>query len=348
MKPDFKRRRNTLREKTRDGVIILHKGGEHFNENLFYLTGLDTFYTTAIISLEDDFECILTNEIERPFLSKETGVEDIRVSNPDALDKQLIGILKEIHPKTIYTDYFVSSKTPLPAELIDSIKGALPKIRIKQLPQQLDQMRLMKDDYELNVMKRGVKVIYEIFKSIEGLIVPGNSEALISSEIYRSLVVEGFNKFYDISVASGERSTIPFYRENCHNLPKKGVVLIDIAAAIDYYVCDMTRTFQIGQVLDNDQASVFQLVEEVHAAIMERAVKDTTLAALNKIAADMFKAHGLDEFYYNKIGHFVGLGVSDPGDEHTLLEKGMVFTIEPGLYMQHRGFAVRKEDMVFL
>lgn len=348
MKPDFKKRRDILRQRTQDGVMILHKGGEHFNENLFYLTGLDTFYTTAIISLEDDFECLLINEIELPFIPKETGVEDIRISNPDALDKQLIDILKEIHTKSIYTDYSASSKTPLPAELVDSIKEALPNTKIKQLPKQLDQMRLIKDDYELNVMKKGVSIIHNIFDAIKNLIVPGNSEALISSEIYRSLAAGGFNKFYDISVASGERSTIPFYRENCHKLPKKGVILIDITAAIDYYVCDITRTFQIGSEVDTEKDEIFHLVEETYSVIMDNVVAGTTLGDLNKIAFDMFKSHGVEKFYYNKIGHFVGLGVSDPGDNDTLLKKGMVFTIEPGLYMRHKGFAVRKEDMFFL
>ena len=200
----------------------------------------------------------------------------------------------------------------------------------------------------MRVMKKGVRVIYDIFNSLEELIVPGNSEALIASEIYRKLVAEGFNKFYDISVASGESSVIPFYRENCHNVPKKGVVLIDIAAAIDYYVCDIARTFQVGPEADNEQNEIFKLVKEVQSVVMEKAVVGTTLGTLNKIAFDMFRAHGLEEYYYNKIGHFVGLGVSDPGEDNTLLDKGMVFTIEPGLYVRGKGFAVRKEDMVFL
>lgn len=349
MRPDYCKRRHKLRGSIGNGVIVLFRGGEHFNENLYYLTGLDTFFTAAIISLEDNFECLYVNPIEIPFISKtECGFEDIRSSTPDSITDNIVLTLKEIGAKAVFTDYSANSKTPMPPEIIDTIRNKLPKTSIYQLPAYLDKMRLKKDSYEIDLMKKGVQIIENIFESIKDMLKPGVSEKAIASEIYKQLVAGGFNKFFDISVASGANSIIPYYRSNSGILPESGVILIDIAAAIDYYICDLTRTFYIGGFQRKQDKELFHIVQYVHDKILENAVPGVTLGYLNKMALTMFKDYGVDQYYYNKIGHFVGLGVADPGDDSTFLEPGMVFTVEPGLYMIDRGMAIRKEDMIFL
>jgi len=348
MNPDYRRRRQALRATQQRGVIILHKGGEHFNENLFYLTGLETFFTTAIISCDSDFECILTNEIELPFISNSSGIDDIRRSNPANLHSEVINILKLLKPEVIYTDYSLYSKTPLPPFLYEAIKSEFSEASICHLPEQLLHMRLVKDRYETEVMQKGVGIISNVFETLKELIAPGLTETSLASEIYRQLVLGGFNKFYDISVASGPRSSIPYYRSNDNILPDKGVVLIDIAAAIDNYVCDMTRTFPIAGKFSEKEQAIFNLVIETQEKVIADALPGTTLNALNMKAFDVFKKHNLERYYYNKIGHFLGLGVDDQGGDDVILEKGMVITVEPGLYLNQDELGIRKEDMVFL
>jgi Xaa-Pro aminopeptidase len=347
MNPDYRQRRQTLRAKQQRGVIILHKGGEHFNENLYYLTGLETFFTTAIIDLQSDFECILTNEIELPHISQSSGISDLRPSNPENLHADVVNILKSLNPQSIFIDYSLYSKTPLPPFLYDAIRSEFSEASISHLPDQLLHMRLVKDKYEIEVMKKGVGILTKIFETLKGLIAPGVTETSLAAEIYRQLVLGGFNKFYDISVASGPRSSIPYYRSNDNVLPDKGVVLIDIAAAIDNYVCDMTRTFPISGQFNEKEQALYDLVIEAQAEAIAGAVPGANLDDLNMKAYDIFKKHNLERYYYNKIGHFLGLGVDDQGGSDVTLEEGMVITIEPGLYMHQDGLGIRKEDMVF-
>ena len=348
LQPDYKYRRQRLRNIVQRGVVVLFKGSEHFNENLFYLTGLETFYTFAVISLESSFECVLTNPIESPHIGNTPQLSDIRPISPDSLLSELLSLLHALKPSEIYCETDLHSKTPLPSSIYAALSSSFDDVPISNIPSALTRMRLTKDTYEIAVMRRGIEIVSNVFASLEEIIAPGISEMELSAEIHRQLVRGGFNKFYDICVASGPRSAIPYYRANNNLLPDSGVVMIDIAAAVDNYVCDMTRTFPITGIFNEREQALHNLVVDVQETVIVDALPGTTLNVLNKRAFTIFSNHNLERYYYNKIGHFLGLGVDDQGENDVVLEKGMVVTIEPGLYLNHEGLGIRKEDMIFL
>lgn len=330
------------------GWLLLWKGAEHFNENLYYLTGLDAFHTFALISLETDKEYVAANPIEYPHLKTSCDIQDVRSVSSGELARHLIRLLSEHKVSTLYCDYALNSRTPISPELIDLLRGTFPGLTFKPLPSQLLRMRMIKEPSEVAIIKKGIGIIKTIFEELHELIKPGVLESQIAGEIYRNLVKNGFNIFYDIFVASGSNSAIPYYRQNRDRLPDQSLVLIDICAALDYYVCDFTRTFPTSARFAHEQESLYAIIKEVQQEVLRNAHVGTTLAILSEIAKEGFARHGLGNYYLNKIGHFVGLAPDDPGNKDTPLEKGMVMTIEPGLYIPEERLGLRIEDTVII
>lgn len=340
----FEIRRNQLRNKVTRGWILLYKGGEYFNENLYYLAGLDSFFTIALISLETEQELVLTNSVELQDAQNSTDIRDLQACQPLDLIEKLLSLIALHGISLLYCDYALSSRTPLPVEIIDRVRSAFPNIIVEGLPQDLLHMRMIKEPGEIELIKENIAIVEEIFSSLPEIIKPGQAEAELASFIYKDLVRHGFNRFYDIFVASGQNSAIPFYRSNNCILPQNHIVLIDICAARGNYVCDLTRTFPISGTLPSSWQEMYSHVCNVQQQVKKKVRSGQTLHELSEEVKRYLKSIGLDTYYLNKLGHFVGLAPDDPGDQDTPLEKGMVVTVEPGLYLPDVG--LRIEDTI--
>jgi Xaa-Pro aminopeptidase len=344
--PDYSDRRNRLRQAVGKGLLLLYRGGEWFNENLFYLSGLDTFYTATLISLESDFETVLINPLEYSSIS--TDFNDQEACIPESLKDRIIQLVKDTGISIVYCDYDFFSRIPPPTELIDNLRHAIPHLSVRPLPPALAHMRQIKDPLEIKTIKKGIQIVKGLMDQLPDMIRPGLPEVDIAAEIYKNLILNGFNRFYDIFVASGANSSLPYYRANNGILPGNSVVLIDICAALDNYVIDMTRTFPTAGSFTPKQEKIYRLIEVIQKKALDNARPGSTLAQLSTEAKKSFALNKLEKYYLNKIGHFVGLSPDDPGDPDTLFETGMVITIEPGLYMYNEGLAIRVEDIIVL
>jgi len=346
--PDYGDRRRQLREAVNRGWLLLYKGPEHFHENLYYLTGLDSFYTLSLISLETDHEYVLTNPMEYPSVRADCLISDIIPCPPDELLDHATRILKNHKVSLLYLDYGFLSRTPAPLELADRFRSRLPGLTIQAVPEPLWHLRQIKEPGEIAILRQGRRLIAELFNVLPAMIRPGVAEAEIAAEIYHYLVRHGFNKFYDIMVASGANSAFPIYRQNQGRLPAQGVVVIDICAALNYYVCDLTRTFPAGGFFTPKQEKLYSLILQIQKEVIGETGAGVSLDQLSRLAENRFARHGLDEYYLKKIGHFVGLAPDDPGTPDTRLQPGMVITIEPGLYLPAECLGLRVEDMVII
>jgi Xaa-Pro aminopeptidase len=273
-----------------------------------------------------------------------TDIRDVQACLPNELIDKLTSLIASHSISLLYCDYGLNSRTPLPAEIIDRVRSAFPKIIIESLPQELLHMRMIKDPGEIELIKDGIAIVEKIFSNLAEVITPGLAEAELASLIYKDLVQNGFNRFYDIFVASGPNSAKPFYRANNCLLPPNHVVLVDICAARGNYVCDLTRTFPTSGVFPSHWSELYSLVCEVQQQAKKLVRSGRTLHELSEKVKSLFEVTGLDKFYLNKLGHFVGLAPDDPGDQNSPLQKGMVVTIEPGLYLSEVG--LRIEDTV--
>ena len=277
------------------------------------------------------------------------------------------GINKEL-------DMFLSSKLP---DIGNSkqVSSLFPKNKIA-LSTIIHKMRLVKSDYEIELMKNAAQVSILAHEQAMKKSKPGIYEYELDAEIKYIFNKHNMHFAYMSIVGGGDNACTLHYIKNNHLLKNNELVLIDAAAENKGYASDITRTFPVNGKFTQEQALIYDIVlsaqekaieflrpgvtwDKVH----EISVKEISQGLINlSILPDdieMVINDGLyKEFFMHKTGHWIGLDVHDVGDyEGILFEPGMVITVEPGIYISSsnknvekkwRGIGVRIEDDVLI
>lgn len=196
---------------------------------------------------------------------------------------------------------------------------------------------------------------------------PGVVERTVAGTELGTFMAEGCERWsYPPIVGSGLKSTVLHYSANDHAMERGGVVVIDAACERSMYASDITRTMPVDGKFTARQREIYSIVLGAQRAaatafvagkyrmgsLNERA--DATVTdSLDKVAYDYINTHGKDlhgeplgKYFLHGLGHSVGIDVHDPMDYgHTRLDKGMVFTIEPGVYIPEERIGIRVEDV---
>jgi Xaa-Pro dipeptidase len=151
-------------------------------------------------------------------------------------------------------------------------------------------------------------------------------------------------------VAFGPNSANPHATPTERQLAEGDLLLFDWGAAVDGYFSDITRTFAVGDV-DPELTKIAGIVKEANAAARAIGKPGLPISAVDKAARNVIELAGYGEYFTHRTGHGLGMeGHEEPyirGDNEQLLETGMTFTIEPGIYLPGRG-GVRIEDDVLV
>ncbi|HET7656422.1 MAG TPA: M24B family metallopeptidase, partial [Luteimonas sp.] len=209
---------------------------------------------------------------------------------------------------------------------------------------------------------------------------PGMHEYVLQAEIERMFRIHDAVPAYGSIVGAGANACVLHYIANNVQAKDGDLVLVDAGAEYRNYASDITRTFPVNGRFTKEQRALHDLVGAAHAAALaqarpgvpyeaghEAAVRTLTegllrLGLLKGTLAKNLESGAYRRFYRHKTGHWLGLDVHDVGDyriegESRLLEPGMVFTIEPGLYIpaddtsvaaKWRGIGIRTEDDVLV
>jgi len=277
------------------------------------------------------------------------------------------GINKEL-------DMFLSSKLP---DIGNSkqVNSLFPKNKIA-LSTIIHKMRLVKSDYEIELMKNAAQVSILAHEQAMKKSKPGIYEYELDAEIKYIFNKHNMHFAYMSIVGGGDNACTLHYIKNNHLLKNNELVLIDAAAENKGYASDITRTFPVNGKFTQEQALIYDIVlsaqekaieflrpgvtwDKVH----EISVKEISQGLINlRILPDDIEMVINDElykeFFMHKTGHWIGLDVHDVGDyEGILFEPGMVITVEPGIYISSsnknvekkwRGIGVRIEDDVLI
>ncbi|MGH8032075.1 MAG: aminopeptidase P N-terminal domain-containing protein [Luteimonas sp.] len=256
--------------------------------------------------------------------------------------------------------------------------GAQPPHEFLELGHLLDEMRLFKDADELRLMQRAADISVAAHQAAMRAARPGMREYALQAELERVFRASDAYPAYGSIVGAGANGCVLHYVANS-GLAKDGdLVLIDAGAEYRGYAADITRTFPINGRFSKPQRALHDLVGAAQVAALEHARPGAPYEA-GHIAAVETLTDGLlslgllkgklrknltegsyKRYYRHKTGHWLGLDVHDVGDyridgESRQLEPGMVFTVEPGLYVspddtsvaeQWRGIGIRTEDDV--
>lgn len=240
-------------------------------------------------------------------------------------------------------------------------------------------MRLIKDERELEVMRRSCEIAAEAHLAAMKACKPGMREYELEAVLEFVFRRHGCNApSYGSIVGSGENATVLHYTENRGVIGDGDVVLIDAGCEYLYYASDITRSFPANGRFTPAQRDLYQAVLEAEEAGIQMCVTgntwlqihEATVRSLTGALVDMGLLEGsvdalIEEkaytrFYMHKTGHYLGMDVHDvgpyyEGQEARVLEPGVVQTIEPGIYIQpddegvpeeFRGIGIRVEDDV--
>ena len=257
-------------------------------------------------------------------------------------------------------------------------KKYLTPDEIIALGHSLHEMRLFKSRTEISAMRKSARVAEAAHRRAMQVCKPGMNEAEIYAELLHTFTGSQCETSYVPIVAGGANACVLHYISNCDPLMDGDLLLIDAGAEYDGYASDITRTFPVNGKFSGPQRDLYQVVldaqlkaiDEVREGnawehVHETAVRVATegmidLGILKTGLEEALEEEHFKEYYVHNTGHWLGLDVHDVGeyevDGHSrVLERGMVLTVEPGIYIPEsakgvdeiwRGMGIRIEDDV--
>jgi len=213
-------------------------------------------------------------------------------------------------------------------------------------------MRMIKGDNEITLMEEAVRIAECALSSIIPRIKTGMTEKELAANLVNRLFFEGSDPelpFFPI-VSFGENTANPHASPTNRSLKEGDLVLIDWGASHQGYFSDITRIFIMGDA-DPEQEQIAQFVLEANTAGRQAVKPGIPTSEVDRAARQVIDQAGYGEFFIHRTGH--GLGRESHEEpyisqfDQTILEPGMTFTIEPGIYLPGRG-GVRIEDNVMV
>jgi Xaa-Pro aminopeptidase len=291
---------------------------------------------------------------ENPDAAKITGFD--RVEHIGKLPDEVARFISGAFP-SIYTD------VPAQGESASTIALAFVKrtnamLSYQDVKPMLSSLRTSKDPDEVGLIRTAVEASvaahFAAFKAVK----PSVNEREISALMQYEWGRRGCERpAYAPIVGSGINSTVLHYSEDSAAMKSGDVVAIDAAGEYSMYAADITRTLPVSGHFSARQREIYDIVLGAQQAAVaafqsgKSSISRNGANSLYQVAYDYINTHGRDlhgqplgQYFIHGLGHYLGLNVHDPGDYNVPLGPGMVFTIEPGIYIPEESLGVRIED----
>ncbi|MEI7542019.1 MAG: M24 family metallopeptidase [bacterium] len=318
---------------------ILKKNQSYYISNpsdVFYLSGFNGTFGKIVI--HPDKASFITDSRYEGLIRKSKIASDFEIIITKNFQADLILLTKK---KTI----LFNKNIPLSEYLILTTNSVKTK-----LDSSLTFMRMIKDNSEIQLIKQSVAITEQTMKHIAKILKIGITERDLSLEFdyySRKLGADGLS--FTPIIAFNEHGAVPHHATSTMKLKTNTLVLVDAGVKYKGYASDLTRVFAFGIIhshlkqVQKDYESVLRAkkisILSYKPGIM---IKEADLAARESLAKD-----GLDKFFTHSLGHGIGLDVHEPPSvnpkEELRFEKGMVFSCEPGIYL-NRKYGIRIED----
>ena len=365
--------------------------------DLFWLTGFEEPEAVAVLSTEGTPLTLFVRPRDREreiWNGRRAGVEGAKAAfgagqafTVDQLDKELPSLVAAA--RTLY--YRLGAvDAAFDARIARTLQGLRMRaraggggpLRIEDPSQIVHELRLHKSADELRTLRKAIDLTRKAHLAAMAAGRPGTHEYELQAVLEREFRGGGGRGwgYYPI-VAAGANATVLHYNDNADVIRDGDLVLIDAGAEVDLYTADVTRTFPASGRFSTAQRAAYSLVLSAADAAMSAARPGETLDALHDRAVrvltegmvklglltgdvdQLIKDNAFRRYYMHRTSHWLGLDVHDAGNYRGLdgqprrLDPGMVFTIEPGLYVapdddkappELRGLGIRIEDDILV
>ena len=347
------------------------------NRNFYYLTGIQEQEHIVVLSkakevieqklfLKDlDLAAEMWNgKTLRDHEGKDiSGIEDVSYINDfNAYIHRLINGSENIN---LYLD--------LDREAIDEadsianifgrqIRNKYPQVIVKNLSNKIAPLRMIKSEEEIAEMKKAIEITIEGVKSLMKNSKAGMKEYQLEAYFDFECKTKGVKDYaFGTIAAAGKNATILHYAENNSELKDGDLILFDLGAQWNLYNADITRTFPVNGKFTDRQKEVYEAVLSVNKAVIEKIKPGVNYKELNAWATDLIadeciklgiikEKDEVRKYYWHSIGHSLGLDTHDvePHGRNFTFAEGMVFTVEPGIYIGEENIGIRIEDDVLV
>ncbi len=299
---------------------------------------------------------------ENPEARSLTGFDRVEVL--DKMRDDLVSIVPQPRA-TVYSDIPTGDQASASSDGLAWLRraNAFPNyVSYQDVKPMLGDLRRIKDAGEIELIRKATNASIAGQEAALKAIHPGVTEREIAALQQYEFGKRGCERpAYAPIVGSGYNSTVLHYSEDSGTLKDGDVVVMDVAGEYSMYASDITRTAPVSGHFTARQREIYDVVYGAQQAAMQAFVagKSTLYGdgpdSLAKVARDYMKSHGkdlhgepLDKYFIHGLGHYVGLEVHDAGSYTTPLSPGMVFTIEPGIYIPEEKIGVRIEDIYYV
>lgn len=222
-------------------------------------------------------------------------------------------------------------------------------IKLKAITGSVEFLRLVKSDEELSCIKKAVQRAENAFRKLQSSIKPGITELELALKFEEFLKKEGCKKIpFEVIVASGLMSALPHAKPSNKIIKKGDLIVFDWGGECNGYYSDMTRTVLLKGGDTTKQKELYYTVLEAQSRAIKAVKAGIKAAEIDRAARSYIKEQGYGEKFGHGTGHGIGLAVHErpyiSWKSRDMIGQGMVFTIEPGIYLPGFG-GVRIEDM---
>lgn len=347
------------------------------NRNFYYLTGIKEEKHIAVLSkfknvvseklflqdLDLDKEAWNGRTLRDNEASDISGIEDaVYMKDFNSYINRLVKGSEEIN---LYLDLDredIEEADSIANIFARQIKDKYPQIITKNFSNKIAPLRMIKSEEEISEMKKAIDITIDGVKSLMKNVKVGMKEYELEAYFDFECKTKGAKDLaFRTIAATGKNATILHYVENSSELKDGDLILFDLGAQWNLYNADITRVFPVNGEFTDRQREVYEAVLRVNKAVIEKIKPGVDSKELNTwarelIAEECIKLGLIEEkekvskYYWHSIGHSLGLDTHDlgiHGREFTFAE-GMVFTVEPGIYINEENIGIRIEDDILV
>jgi len=314
--------------------------------NIRYFTSL------CINALERLFLLIIDTDKRETYIISPYLEKDRIHPLSESLGLQLVPYKDDENPLKILANIMkeratVAVESQIPYGIVNNFMKLLRFKEVGFIDEYLVGMRVIKDTYELNILRRASEINQEVIRFIIENLRPGKTEKSVSLDACAYAYDLGAEACLHPIIQSGVNTSLPHQSSTNKLIHGDDLVLIDFTTVYDGYVSDITRTIALGDV--DRFLDVYNVVKEAQNRALARVAPGIYAREIDLAAREFIEEAGFGEYFIHRTGHGIGLEVHEEPYIHkgssTRLEPGMVFTIEPGIYLPN-SFGVRLEDNV--
>lgn len=345
------------------------------NRNFYYFTGIEEEEHILVLTklngevkeymylkeIDEEMERWVGKSLRDNEAKEISAVENVSYKN--AFEGFLDRLFSGVSDINVYLDMerdSYNSLNNIVGVFAKELTEKYPFVRVKNVYPKVVPLRLVKSKEEIAELQKAIDITIEGVNSLMKNAKDGMKEYELEAYFEFACKTRGVKDYaFKTIAAAGKNATILHYVDNNSEMKDGDLILFDLGAQYNYYNGDISRTFPVSGKFTERQKAVYEAVLRVNEAVIAEMKPGVKFLELNKKATDMIAEECIKlglikdksevrKYYWHSIGHSLGLDTHDitPPDRNTTFEEGMVWTVEPGIYIAEEGIGIRIEDDV--